>query len=349
MINKKVAISLSIVFCVISVFFSCSKKVKTVSSKTDNTNEVKKIVIGFSIDTLAIERWRRDCDIFLNTVKEMGAEVIVQNAGNSVEEQIRQIQYLVNRKVDAIVIVAKKNDSLTETIKLARSKNIPVIAYDRLINDADINLYLTIDSERVGELMAKELLRLAPHGTWYCIYGPSEDYNMTLINRGVKSALRGTPVNIGYVYYTDGWNYDLSYKEMAKLLKNGSIPDAVISGNDAVANSVIQAISEICPDKKIAVSGQDADIAGCQNIVLGRQAVTVYKPITLLAEKAAYCAVELAKGKNASELTSNEQTINNGFGEIPVIWLSPTAVTKSNIDDVVIKSGFHTHGEIYRD
>ena len=304
--------------------------------------------IGFSIDTLAIERWRRDCDVFMNTAKEKNANVIVQNAGNSIEEQIRQIQYLIDKKVDVIVIVAKKADSLTDVIKSARSHGIPVISYDRLIMNSDISLYVTVDSEKVGELMAAGLLKIDPNGKWFCIYGPQEDNNMAMIRSGVEKVIAGTSVNVDYVYYTDGWNYDLSYQEMSRLLKEGNIPTSVVCGNDAVANSVIQAVSEICPDKKINIVGQDADILNCQHIVSGRQTFTVYKPITELARISARIACELAAGKSVQELPDITSTIDNGYAQIPSAMLDPVAVDKENMDSVVIESGFHTYGEVYR-
>lgn len=332
-----------------AALLSCAKKDFGEAEPSENSAESEgRITIGFSIDTLAIERWRRDCDVFLNTAKELGANVIVQNAGNSVEEQEKQINYLVSRGIKALVVVPKQADSLSAAIKFVRSKGIPVISYDRLLRDTAIDLYITIDSQAVGTLMAKELLRHSPSGSWFCIYGPEEDFNMTFIRRGVESALRNTRAHIDYVYYTDGWNYDLSYNKMAELLKGGRIPDAVIAGNDAVADSIIRALGEYVPERKVAVSGQDADIAGCQNVINGKQAITVYKPITELAERTAGIAVSLAQGKSIEEAASANGRIDNGAGEIPVVWLHPTAVTAANMDAVVIQSGFHTREEIYR-
>lgn len=327
----------------------CTKK-KDEPAKQASVKESGKsqYTIGFSIDTLAIERWRRDCDVFMNTAKEKNVNVIVQNAGNSLEEQIRQIQYLIDKKVDVIVIVAKKADSMTDVIKNARSHGIPVISYDRLITNADISLYVTVDSEKVGELMASGLLDIDPEGRWFCIYGPQEDNNMVMIRSGVDKVVTGKNVDIAYTYYTDGWNYDLSYREMSRLLREGDIPTSVVCGNDAVANSVIQAVSEICPDKKINIVGQDADILNCQHVVSGRQTFTVYKPITELARISARIACELAAGKSIQDIQDITTSIDNGYASIPSVMLDPVAVDKTNMDSVVIDSGFHTYGEVYR-
>ena len=141
------------------VLFSCKKSGGSPSNAAETSKDPPRLSIGFSIDTLAIERWRRDCDVFLNTAKDLGADVIVQNSGNSVEVQNQQIAYLIKRGVKAVVIVPKDAESLGESVRLAKSKGIPVISYDRLLRNSPIDLYVTIDSQAVGTLMAQELLR----------------------------------------------------------------------------------------------------------------------------------------------------------------------------------------------
>ena len=307
------------------------------------------LTIGFSIDTLAIERWQRDMDIFINKVRELGAEVIVQNAGNNIEEQNRQLLYLLERNVDAVVVLPKVADAISDSLQKLRSKNIPISSYDRLTLNADINLYLTIDSKKVGEYMATEMLRRSQGVNWYCILGPEEDFNMTLIKEGLDRIIRTSPVSINHIFYTEGWNYDLSYQEMIRILKSDTFPDAIICGNDAVAASVIQAIDRYAPERHIPICGQDADILACQYIVQGKQDFTIYKPIIELAELAAECAVLLAKKQEISQDKFKIRTINNGYADIPSIWLSPTYVDKYNIDKVIIDSGFHNAASIYKD
>lgn len=327
---------------------SCKKQGKAAAGAGEQEIGSERLTIGFSIDTLAIERWRRDCDVFINTAKDLGADVIVQNSGNSVQVQNQQIEYLIKRGVQAVVIVPKDAESLGESVRLARSKGIPVVSYDRLLRNSPVDLYVTIDSQAVGTLMAQELLRKKPRGSFFCIYGPKEDFNMTLIQRGVEGVIKDSRARVDYNYWTDGWNYDLSYQKMAELLRAGKIPDAVIAGNDAVADSIIRAIGEYSPERDIAVGGQDADIAGCQNVVSGKQAVTIYKPIAELAARTAQISVALAQGKSVKEAAGANGSINNGAGEIPVLWLHPLAVTAANMEEIVIKSGFHTRQEVYK-
>ena len=172
---------------------------------------------------------------------------------------------------------------------------------------------------------------------------------MTLIMEGLDRIIRTTPVHINHTFYTDGWNYDLSYQEMVRILKGDTFPDAIICGNDAVAASVIDAISRYYPDTHIPVCGQDADISACQYIVQGKQDFTIYKPIIQLAELAAECAVHLALHENISENRFRIRPINNGFGDIPTIWLEPSYVDKYNLDKVIIESGFHSAASVYKD
>lgn len=341
--------SFILILCLtLPLFASCKKTESKAAIRQPTPQPVRPVTVGFSIDTLAIERWQRDLDVFINKVKEMGADVIVQNAGNNIEEQNRQLMYLLERNVDCVVVLPKEADTISESVAKLRARGIPVISYDRLALNADVNLYLTIDSEKVGEQMAQEMLRRTKGQNWYCILGPAEDYNMTLIMDGVTRILRTTSVHINHIFYTDGWNYDLSYQEMVRILKSDTFPDAIICGNDAVAASVIQAINRYYPDTVIPVCGQDADISACQYIVQGKQAFTIYKPIVQLAEVAAECAVQLARKESISENRFRIRPINNGYGDIPTIWLEPTYVDKYNLDKIIIDSGFHSAASVYK-
>ncbi|MBE6361794.1 MAG: sugar ABC transporter substrate-binding protein [Treponema bryantii] len=338
-----------IIFTFIILSFSCTKKdvVTNQSTEENKLSEKDKLLIGFSIDTLAIERWQRDLDIFINKAKELGADVIVQNAGNNINEQNRQLLYLMEKQIDVAIIIPKEAGELTDTIQKLKNKNIPVIAYDRLIVNSNIDLYMTIDSEKVGESMAQGLLNATKGTNWFYILGPEEDYNMTLIKEGIAKYINNTNITVSHLFYTDSWNYDLSHQEMNRLLANDQIPDAIVCGNDAIADSVIQSISKYSPDKEIAICGQDADIIACKYIIQGKQSCTVYKPIPKLAELAAEYAVKLAKKENLQIPYRWKKSINNGYAEIPGVWIEPILVTKENLDKVVIDSGFHPATSIY--
>lgn len=306
------------------------------------------IKIGFSIDTLIVERWREDCQIFESTAKKSGASVIVQDAANSVTEQIKQIEYLINQNVDALVIIAKEDKSLEKVLQKAKAKNIPVISYDRLIRNSEISLYITVDSEKVGNLMADAILSVQKEGSLWCIYGSDADYNMALVDKGVRNRLSGEKISVDVKYFTPDWNYDIAYKKMNSLLDEKLLPSAVICGNDSIAENVIRAISEHKLGNSIPVVGQDAEILACRRISKGIQTATVYKPIKELAVKAAECACLLAKGTLPENLEGISGSIDNGTRNVPVIMMSPVLVTKENLSEMIVESGFHTADEIFR-
>ncbi len=345
---KKVVCLVTIMVLCLMTMTSCTRKsAGTAGFRTASAEDDNSITIGFSIDTFVIERWRRDLDVFMETASREGARVIVQNAGNSESEQIKQIKYLIDQNVDVLVIVAKRADSLTEVLAKAKAKNIPVISYDRLIRNADVSLYMSVDSRQVGTLMARALLEKAPRGGWYCIYGNEDDFNMSLIDQGVRNTLDGKPVSVQIKYYTKDWNYDLAYQKMTELLESNLIPDAVICGNDAVAESVIRSLREH-QLYTVPVEGQDADIAGCQRVVQGTQTATVYKPITDLARLSAMYACRLARGINAVDLPGVTESLDNGMLQVPTCFINPVLVTAENMEEVVVQSGFHSYDEVYR-
>lgn len=343
--------SVILIFAILFVCAACNgKKPAKLNGerKSEQSASRSRVTIGFSIDTLAIERWQRDLDVFMNRVKEMGANVIVQNAGNSVEEQNRQLMYLLDQNVDVVVVLPKQDDAISESIQKIKSKNIPVISYDRLIRNTDVDLYITIDSQQVGEIMAQGLLEKTDKNNWFCMLGAKEDYNMTLIMSGIQNVIKNTPVTIGHTFYTSGWNYDFAYQEMVRLLSEDKLPDAIICGNDAIADSVLSAINLYYPDKHIPICGQDADIAACQNIIKGKQDFTVYKPITQLAELAADSAVRLANGEPLISLVKDAKLMDNGFKYVPSIMLESQYVNAANIDEIIVNTGFHTKAEVYK-
>ena len=326
------------------ILFGCTRK--SVKPDAALSSDSPRITIGFSIDTFIIERWRRDCDVFMSYAKANGADVIVENAGNDEQTQIAQIRYLIDRNVNVLVIVPKNSESLTDVLQKARAKGIPVLSYDRLIQNADVSAYITVDSRAVGYMLGETAAKTTHGGLFFCIYGPTEDYNMVLMDKGVQKAMDTKPGNMLLRCFTPEWNYDLSSAKMRSLLDSGAIPEAVICGNDAIAETVLRVLSEYRLSD-IPVCGQDADIAACRRIVNGTQFATVYKPITELAQKAAEAACVLAKGKPLSEYEPVDDYIYNGAVNVPVIWLKPQLVTKNNIDEVVMSGGFHNRNEIY--
>ena len=321
---------------------------------TDNNavtdNEVKNveedsIEIGMAFDSFVIERWQRDRDVFVSTAKELGAEVNVQNANGDIEEQKKQIQYFINQGVDVIVIICIDADSLNDVVKKAKDAGIKVIAYDRIVRNADIDLYISFDNETVGTQMGEALIDagLSEGDNVLMIGGSTVDYNVPVLEDGFKKVMTENGITVTDQVHCDGWRAELAADYVYDNLDKVREADAIMCGNDNLASRVVSVLAEQRLAGKTLVTGQDADVEACQRIVEGTQLVTIYKPTEALAAKAAECAIKLANGEDLGAT----ETMNDGTYDIPYISLDTIPVTKSNMDEVIVNSGFHTKEDVY--
>jgi D-xylose transport system substrate-binding protein len=308
-----------------------------------------KIKIGLSLDTLQEERWQKDRDLFKAAAEALGAEVEVQSANSDDAKQIAQAESLISQGVDVLVVVPHNAEATAAIVEKAHEAGVKVLAYDRLIRNSDVDLYISFDNERVGEMQAEAIVKVAPKGKYVYIGGSETDNNAHLFKKGAFNVLqpyidRGD-IQVVYDQWTKDWSpaNALANMENALTANNNQI-DAVIAANDGTAGGVIQALAAQGLAGKIPVSGQDAELAACQRIVEGTQTMTVYKPIKALAEKAAEVAIKLAKG----EEIPTDRTVNNGKIDVPSILLDPIAVDKTNIDDTIIADGFHSREDVYK-
>ena len=245
--------------------------------------------------------------------------------------------------MDVIVIVAIDGETLTEVVEKAKKAGIKVIAYDRLILNADVDIYISFDNEKVGTLMGEYLRKaLGDEGTIICINGSPVDNNVTFVSGGFEKALEGSDIRIDRVGYADNWLAEVGFDFVSSYLAEEKVPDAVMCGNDDIATQVVKALSENRLAGQVYVTGQDADLVACQRIVEGTQYMTVYKPLELLAQSAAEIAVAMAEG----EVPETGATIYNGSYDVPFEKLEPVAVTKENMDEVIIGK-YHQKSDVY--
>ena len=318
----------------------------TNNGNADGAVETDKIEIGMCFDSFVIERWQRDRDVFVSSAKELGAEVNIQNANGDVEQQKQQIDYFIKKDVDVIVIICIDPEELVDSIKKAHDAGIKVIAYDRPIPNAGVDLYVSFDNEKVGELMGEAMVKAGlAGGKVLMINGSPKDQNVPMVREGFRNVMRKNGVEILDEYYCDGWKAELasgyvySYPELVKEA------DGIMCGNDDLASRVVFSLAEMRLAGKKLVCGQDADLEACQRIVEGTQLMTVYKPIEKLAQKAAEAAVALAKGKEIDDEGLSEY--KDGSESVPYLKIEPIGVTKDNIDEVIINSGFHLREDVY--
>lgn len=301
------------------------------------------IEIGMTFDSFVIERWQRDRDVFVSAAQELGAEVNVQNANGDLQEQISQIEYFIQKNVDAIVVVAIDSNGLSGAVEEARRAGIPVVAYDRLICDADVDLYISFDNEEVGRLMGEHMREhLGEGGNVLQVCGPMADNNVPLVMGGFSEALEDSGLTVVGTEHAEGWLAETGFLATAEYLGTGEVPDGIMCGNDSIAGQAIRALSEQRLAGSVCVVGQDADLDACQRIVEGTQCMTVYKPVEKLARRAAEMAVALARG----EEVSTAERVDDGSYSVPYERLDPVAVTKDNMDEV-ITGKYHEESDIY--
>ena len=307
----------------------------------------KDIKIGMAIDDLRLERWQKDRDIFVSKAESLGAKVFVQSANGNEETQMSQIENMINRGVDVLVIIPYNGQVLSNVVAEAKREGIKVLAYDRMINNADIDFYISFDNEKVGEIQAQSLVEKVPQGNYFLMGGSPVDNNARLFRDGQMKVLKpfidSGKIKVVGDQWVDGWLPENALKIMENALTaNNNKIDAVVASNDATAGGAIQALSAQGLAGKVAISGQDADLAGIKRIMAGTQTMTVYKPITQLANTAAEVAVELGNDKQPK----SDATLNNGLKEVPARLLTPIKVDKSNIESTVIKDGFHKKSDL---
>jgi len=308
--------------------------------------DAKNPKIGFSIDDLRVERWTRDRDFFIAAAEKQGAKVFVQSADASEQRQISQIENLISRGVDVLVIVPFNATVLNNTVKEAKKAGIKVLSYDRLILNADIDAYISFDNEKVGEMQAEVVSKLQPKGNYYLLGGSPTDNNAKMLREGQMKVLKplidkGDIKVVGQQWVKD-WSATeaLSIVENALTANNNKI-DAIVASNDGTAGGAIQALAAQKLAGKVPVSGQDADLAAVKRVIAGTQAMTVYKPLKTIAAEAAKLAVQLAR----NEKPAYNSSYDNGLKKVSTVLLKPTPLTKANVN-ILVEDGFYTKAQL---
>jgi D-xylose transport system substrate-binding protein len=289
---------------------------------------------------------------FENKVKELcsDCDIIYSNADQDAAKQQQQAEAAITKGAKVLVLDPVDAASAGAIVNRAKQSQIPVISYDRLITDADIDYYISFDNEQVGKLqgdsLTKKLKEDGKKGSIVMINGAPTDNNAKLFKQGAHSVIDGSGFKVAKEYDTPDWSPDKAQQEMEQAItalgKGGFV--GVYAANDGTAGGAIAAMKGNGIDPKtIPTTGQDAELAAIQRILAGEQYMTVYKAIKPEAEQAAELAVALAKG---DEPPAAEDKVNNGTKDVPSILLTPVAVTVDNINDTIVKDQFWSVDEI---
>jgi len=331
------------------------------------------ILIGLSLDSIVVERWQRELEILVATVNELGAEIDVQIANEDILKQSEQINYLIDRKVDVLIIVPNDARAFYDDISRADKNGIDVIAYDRLIMHPDVDLYVSFDNVEIGKGIAGRLMdELVRKDDSYLgteeegqdvevvtsendkpyrlliINGDPKDNNSLLLNKGFYESIQSY-IDEGVIEIVDEtwaieWREQYAKDLVEKHLTNGERIDGIIAANDVLATGAIEILAKWRKAGDVLVVSQDAELSACQRIVEKTQLATAYKPIYDLASTTAKVAVNMAKGE---KIIAND-TIYNDYDNIPYLKLDAYVVDFDNMESIIIESGFHRKEDIYR-
>ncbi len=307
------------------------------------------LLVGVSWSNFQEERWKTDEAAIKKALEAAGAKYISADAQSSAAKQLTDVESLISQGANALIVLAQDSDAIAPAIEKATAEGIPVVGYDRLIENPEA-FYITFDNKEVGRMQAQGVFKVKPEGNYVFIKGSSSDPNADFLFAGQMEVLKaavdaGKIKNVGEAY-TDGWKPENAQKNMEQFLtKNNNKVDAVVASNDGTAGGAIAALDAQGLAGSVPVSGQDADKAALNRVALGTQTVSVWKDSRELGKTAAEIALALASGKKMTEIP-NVQTFDGGpkKQKMQSVFLKPLPITKDNLD-VVIKAGWISKAE----
>ena len=300
--------------------------------------------IGVSWSNFQEERWKTDEAAMKEAIEANGDSYISADAQSSAAKQLTDVEALISQGADALIVLAQDSDAIGPAIEKASNEGIPVVGYDRLIENPEA-FYITFDNKEVGRLQAQAVMEAQPEGNYAFIKGSSADPNADFLFSGQMEVLQeamdsGAINNVGEAY-TDGWLPENAQRNMEQILTaNDNAVDAVVASNDGTAGGAVAALSAQGLDGTVPVSGQDGDHAALNRIARGTQTVSVWKDSRELGRRAADIASALADGTAMSDVEGAEMFSGGPNGvEMASVFLDPVPITADNLD-VVIDAGW---------
>lgn len=301
--------------------------------------------IGFVLSTLQEERYQKDQAYFAEEAKRLGFEPVMVSANNNPQTQTAKVENLLSMGVKAIVIQPVNSKAAANLVRIAHEDKVPVVAYDRMIEGAAVDFYVTQDSFKVGVLQAEEAVKKTKgQGNYVILMGQAGHSVANAITDGVMSVLKKYPkIKVVIKKNHDSWSSSLAMATIENALTqyNNKI-DAILANNSGMAHGAVQALSQEGLTGKVFVAGADADLASIKDIMKNRQQFEVLKDIKPLAVTSAQVAYKLAMGKK----TKPGQVLTSGKFKVPSIATPVYGITKSNVEEKIFKSGFHNRNAV---
>tara|TARA_R110002050_G_scaffold158246_15_gene287413 strand:- start:63557 stop:64540 length:984 start_codon:yes stop_codon:yes gene_type:complete len=294
--------------------------------------------IGVSWSNFQEERWKTDEAAIKAAIEAAGDTYVSTDAQSSAAKQLSDVESLMAQGVNALIILAQDTQAIIPAVTAAADEGVPVIAYDRLIED-NRAFYLTFDNVEVGRMQARAVFALQPKGNYVMIKGSPTDPNADFLRGGqqevLQAAIDSGDIKIVDEAYTDGWLPANAQRNMEQILTaNDNKVDAVVASNDGTAGGVVAALTAQGMDG-IPVSGQDGDHAALNRVANGTQTVSVWKDARELGKVAGEIAVQLAGGTAMSDIEGSAEWTSPGGTTMTAMFLAPVPITKDNLATVV--------------
>lgn len=360
----------------------CSSSTETASTATESTattteaateateaaveatgGDYDDITIGISMATLQEERWQKDRDYVIEELVALGIKeenIFVESADNDEAKQVSQSENMITKGIDALIIFPSNGDACVPIVNSAHEAGIQVISVDRIINNSDLDFYITYDATQIGRIQGEYITETmgVTSGNWVMLQGAPQDPNAQLIRNGqmeyVQQYIDSGDITVVMDQTIDNWTSDiaLTYTENALTANNNDI-DVVFTSNDGCAGAAIVALEDQGMAGSVPVPGLDAELAACQRIVAGTQSMTVYRKLSVMDILAAKVGFAMATGQDIATVVGDAAEIttkDNGQKDVPSILLTDPsmmfAVDADNMEEVV-KDGWLDAADIY--
>jgi D-xylose transport system substrate-binding protein len=298
----------------------------------------------------------KDKDYLVEDLKKKGTEVLLREADSDPGKQLLQAREMLNNGAKALIIVSINQDVSAKIMDFAHKENVKVIAYDRLIDGCQLDYYVSANSldyyvstnsKKIGELQARYMTSISPHGTYALICGSRYDNNSMRFFNGQMNVLQpymeNGDIQVVYSEFTDDWSAAQGSFHTNQILDKYPDITAIIAGSDEIANGVLATLKERGLEGKVLVAGQNAELDNIRAIISGAQTCTILKPLKEMAEATAEIAASTVFDR---PITINFTTESNGKALIKSVMIDATVVNKNNIETTILATGYYTTAQI---
>lgn len=333
--HRTVIIKTLFLSCLLGLFYGCSQQTP------------EKFIIGISIPTQREEGWIRGVNYLRAEAARRGYQVKLQISDNDAARQLAQCENLIAQRVHILVVAPHDASAASVIVDKAHRAGIKVISYDRLIRNVDVDLYLSYDNEKVGELQGEYLTRTVPKGNYVVLSGAPTDNNATQFKAGAMKYIKPLADKGEIQIVMEQAVKDWLPSEAMKLVENALTSsknriDAILAPNDGTAGGAIAALAAQKLDGKVPVTGQDSEISAARRIMEGKQSMTIFKDTSRLAAETIIAARKLADGIDPGA----KATVFNGSHHIPAHLLTPVVVDRNNLEKVLIENGYLKRSDV---